>query len=347
MMKPSLGFLIVFSCLSMVWTGSAFAQSETRVLTIPTPTKSNAVKKPSSDLVKDGAVLDVGEAAKMAENGFDLSTLNPIENKMWQNQTYAVSDSVQRGYPQASKGVQFLSFEAATKFTSMMRVQSNEDKTQFFRLALSRYSQPMMMRAALLRKLGYFIPSPKNYSNLKITFESEEIKKIFLDQAQQDMGVDFESRKWVTADNKVDHSIVLASATLESVSSEFFDLNWGLAPNPDDPAQVALVQRFSRNRAYRALVFPYSIADVPESVNRYSIKFASVSTGYIAVSYFMAHSFQACGYDDAQWILRRVQKLTLKDIKRSSLKGIIQRKLLNWSWRKWSTVQIQLCRSLD
>lgn len=312
MRSRAYAFLVIFSCLSIISTNLAWAQSETRVLSIPTPNKQNSVKKPATDLVKDGTVLEVGEAAKMAENGFDLSTLNPVENKMWQNQSYPATD-LQSGFPQGAKGVKFLSFEAATKFTSMMRVQSNDGSNAYFRLSLSRYSQPMMMRAALLRKLGYFIPSPKIYNNLKVTFDDEATKKIFLDQAQQDMGVDFESRKWIVSDNKTEHSIVLSSATLESVSSEFFDINWGLAPNPDDPGQVAIVQRFSRNRAYRALIFPFSIADVPESVNRYSIKFASVSTGYVAISYFMAHSFQACGYDDAQWILRRIQKLTLKD----------------------------------
>lgn len=304
----------VFIFVSLSGLTNTWAQSTTsRTATIPIPNKVNSIKKPASDLVKDGAILDVGEAAKMAENGFDLSNLDPVENKLWQNQSYPASDALSRGYPQAGMGVQFLSFEASTKFTSMMRVQSLQDPSKYFRLAISRYSQSMMMRAALLRKLGYFIPSPKYYTNLKITFVSEDEKKAFIDQAEMDAG-DFESRKWITANNTSDHSLILASATLEEMSSEYFDANWGLAPNPDDPNQVSTVQRFSRNRSFRALIFPYSLVDVPESVNRYSTKFASVSTGFISISYFMAQSFQACAYDDAQWMLKRVQKLSLKDM---------------------------------
>ncbi len=313
------------SISSTVVVGPAFGQTaeSTRTIAIPMPNASSnqqdgqsngkSVKKPASDLLRNGETLEVGEAAKLEENGFDLSVLNPADNKMWQNKSYPVSDAINRNFPKANIGVQFLTNQAATKFTSIVRVQSLENPSKYFQLALSRYSQPMMMRAALLRKLGYFVPSPQYYNNLKLKFQSEEEKKSFLDQAQQDMGVDFESRKWITSSDEKDHSVVLSSATLEEASSDYFDLNWGLAPNPDDPNQVPLVQRFSRNRAYRALIFPYALVDVPESVNRFSTRMSAVNSGYITLSYFMAQSFQSSTFSDAKWILNRLQKLTLQD----------------------------------
>lgn len=308
-------FALILALVSISGLPNAWAQNTTtRTATIPLPNKNNSVKKPASDLVKDGQILDVGEAAKMSEKNVDLSLLDPVENKLWQNQSYPATDAESRGYPAADAGVNFVSLEASTKFSSMMRVQSSENPHKFFRLGISRFSQSMMMRAALLRKLGYFIPSPKYYSNLKVRFASEEDKKAFIDQAEMDVG-DFTSRKWVTKDDKVEHWIILSSATLEEMDADYFDINWGLAPNPDDPNQVATVQRFSRNRAFRALLFPYSLVDVPESVNRFSVRFASVTTGFISVSYFMAHSFQAVDWHDSQWILKRIQRLTVQDLK--------------------------------
>jgi len=325
MKRSGLSFVLPMLVMAVFFSGlsKASAQSEgnTRTLNIAIPSASSqAIKKPASDLVKDGQVLDVGEAARLAEDGMDLSNLNPVENKLWQNQVYSATDSADGKYPDAQTGVQFLSFEASTKFSSMARVQSLEDPNQFYRLAISRFSQPMMMRAALLRKLGYFLPSPQYYKNLKVRFESEEAKKAFIEQSEMDAG-DFTSRGWILADRVQDHSLVLASSTLEQVSFDYFDANWGLAPNPDIPEQVASVQRFSRYRAFRALIFPYALVDVPESVNRYSVRFATVTTGFLSIPYFMAQSFQACGYDDALWILKRIQKLTTQDLREIVLEG--------------------------
>ncbi|MBV2169527.1 MAG: hypothetical protein KUL82_12550, partial [Bdellovibrio sp.] len=98
-----------------------------------------AIKKPSSDLVNSsGAPLDVGQAAALAAQGTDLSALNPLENKMWQNRIYSAVEDVPGSYPAAMGGVQFLSEEAALPFTYMSRVQSLENPNLFYRLSLSR-----------------------------------------------------------------------------------------------------------------------------------------------------------------------------------------------------------------
>ncbi len=99
----------------------------------------------------------------MANQGTDLSALNPAENKMWQNRIYPAVESVAGIYPEAARGVQFLSEEAALPFTHMSRVQSPENPGLFYRFGnLSRYSHTTLMRMTfLLRKLGNYVPSPK------------------------------------------------------------------------------------------------------------------------------------------------------------------------------------------
>jgi hypothetical protein len=270
------------------------------------------IQKPAADLVKDGQVLEVGEATSLAESGFDLSNLNPVENKLWQNQSYPLGDADQQSYPPADRGVRFVSFEAKNYGTAMARVESLETPGTYFRIGISRFSQPVMMRAALLRKLGYFLPSPRYYSNLKLQFSTEEQKKDFLEEAQKYAG-DFDSRKWIISDNPETHSVVLASSTLEVVSNDFFDIHWGFAPNPDDPRQKPLVQLLSKNRAYRALLLPYALVDVPESVNRYSARMILVQSGYAVIQQSSAKSFEACTYQDFRWLLKRMSKLTPKD----------------------------------
>ncbi|WII73782.1 hypothetical protein QJS83_07820 [Bdellovibrio sp. 22V] len=301
----SLRIVIVCAiCLMMLSIASAESVS--------LPLKS--VKKPSADLVSSsGVALDVGQAAALAAQGTDLSKLNPLENKMWQDRIYPAVEEAPGSYPRAQTGVKFLSEEAAPYFTYMSRVQSLENPNLFYRLSLSRYTHTTLMRAALLRKLGYYIPSPKYYRNLRLFFNSEDEKKEFLSKAQEAMTSDFESRGWVIEDNKQNHSIVFSDAVLEPAVNEYFDIHWGYAPDPNNPDHLPMVQRFSRYRAYRALIMPFALVDVPESINRYSAKLGSVLSGHVVITHPSAESFSACTYEDARWLTRRLAQLRYSD----------------------------------
>lgn len=304
----------ILAGLFLAFVSNAWAQG---VTSVPLPNAANSVKKPAHDLVLDGKVLDFNQAAQLSER-MDLSDLNPRESKFWQDKTFSASDADTRGYPKASIGVfspkseSFITGRA--KFTSLHLVQSKENPKAYYRMAVSFASQSMMMRAALLRKLGYYVNSPKYYKNLKVTFKNEAEKEQFIAQLADDLGgIDLTARTWIVDNDKKDHSLVLQSATLEDTSNDTSELYWGTAPDPSNPANIPAVQRFSRLRAYRAAIIPFALVDVPESVNRFSTRFAEVSTGYVNIPYYLGQSFQATTYDDLRWILKRLQKLSLKD----------------------------------
>ncbi|MGZ3768950.1 MAG: hypothetical protein ACXVCP_05620 [Bdellovibrio sp.] len=300
--------IILVCALSLILLSIANAES------VSLPLKS--VKKPSFDLINSsGTPLDAGEAAALAAKGVDLSVLNPAENKMWQNRIYPGVEDIPGSYPNGPRGVQFLSEEAALPFTYMSRVQSVENPSLFYRLTLSRFSHSALMRAALLRKLGYYVPSPKYYRNLRLFFSSETEKEAFLKNAQESMISDFQSRGWVVDNNKQDHSVVFADAVLEPAQAEYFDIQWGYAPDPNNPDQLPAVQRYSRYRAYRALILPYALVDIPESINRFSPKFGSVLSGNVVITHPYAESFSACTYEDARWLVRRLTALSVQDFK--------------------------------
>jgi len=268
------------------------------------------VKKPASDLVSShGVTLDVGQAASMAQAGQDLSSLNPQENKMWQNKKYPLTDASQ---PRET-AVYYQSSEAQLPFTFMARVQSASKPELFYRLSLSRMTHTTLMRSALLKKLGYYVPTPQYSKNLRVYFKSEKEKEDFLRLAQETMISDFESRGWVTENDSKNHSLVFSDAVLEPATADYFDIQWGYAPDPNDPGQVSVVQRFSRYRAYRALIIPFSLVDLPESVNRFSPKFASILSSHIVITHPAAESFSACTYEDARWLLRRLNQFSEQD----------------------------------
>lgn len=272
----------------------------------------NVVKKPANDLIDlSGRAIESGAASALAQRGEDLSLLNPVDNKLWQNRKYSAEDN-KATFPAAAEGVQFLSTEAEIPFTYMARVSAGNG--QFYRLSLSRMSHVTLMRAALLRKLGYFVHSPKYYKDLRVFFTSEEQKELFLKTAQEAMISDFDSRGWIKENNKQNHSVVFTDALLEQATADYYDSQWGFAPSPNVPEQLATVQRFSRYRAYRALIIPFALIDIPESINRFSPKFGSVLSGHIVINHPYAESFSAATYEDIRWLLLKMQSWTQAEV---------------------------------
>lgn len=311
---------VVSTILALFLTLPAGAES----VSIPLKT----LKKPAADLVDAGGnAIDVGRATALARSGQDLSLLNPVENRLWQDRKYPARNTAENRFPAPEIGVRWQSDEVKLPFTYMGRVQSRESTNVYYRFSLSRYSHTTLMRAALLRKLGYFLPSPKYYPRLRVFFKNEDEKKEFLRSVQEAMVSDFESRGWVLEDDKAGHSVVFADALLETQTSEYFDVHWGYAPDPSNPDQLPVVERFSRNRAFRALIVPYSLVDVPESVNRFSPKLGSVLSGHVVLTHPSAAAFQSVAIEDARWLVRRLAALTDQDLREVVREGFFPAEL--------------------
>lgn len=292
-----------------IFAGFSIAHADSVSLPIKT------IKKPSNDLVRNGNLIDAGQAAALAQQGEDLSLLNPVENKLWQNRNYSATDEVSNPYPKGANGVKFLADGSEKPFYYSGQVQSLENPKLFYRLSIARHTHTAMMRAALLRKLGYYVNSPKYYRNLKVTFASEEQKEEFIKTSGTAVAADFEDRKWIIENNKKEHSIVLTDAVLESASSEYFNIVWGDAPKTNTDEGLSAVRRLSAYRAWRALIVPYALIDVPESINRFSLKFGSVLSGHVVITDPFAEAFSACTYEDARWLTRRLANLNTQDFK--------------------------------
>lgn len=297
-MKKITLFGIVFALLlasQSLWAGS---------LSIP----KGVVKKPAQDLVdSNGDILDISEAARLAAQGVDLSNFDPMANKLWQPEALPLKDTHIR-LPRDGQVVDYEAAEASNTFTFLAKVRF---QGQYFRLGLSRFTHSVLLRAALLRKLGYVSPIPEFYQNLELRFHSKKQKEDFLLQAQEEMTTDFNSRHWLKSETE--NSVVLALALLEPMSNEVFDIDWGYAPSAKNSAQASLLRTLSVHRAFRALILPYVLVDIPESINRFSLQVGSQFAGQVVFAHPYAESFAACGYDDAKWLARKINAFTEQD----------------------------------
>ncbi len=275
------------------------------------------IKKPAADLIgSNGAVLDVGEASQMAERGIDLSVFDPQENRLWQKNKYEGQSAPRGHYPRAEIGIRYLSTEAMNPeiYSHASRASAMDNPKVFYRLTLSRRTHNTLMRAVLLRKLGYYIYNPKYYHQLRVFFRSENEKEEFINEVNREsVIVDMKDRKWIIEDDTKNHSLLLTDVILEIQDPEYYDIANGTAPDPF--YKRAQLQRLSRYRAFRALLLPYMLMDIPESINRYSPKFGSVLAGHLVFTYPYAQSFGATAYEDMRWLMRRLLKLSEQDYK--------------------------------
>jgi|GEM_PF-1124627 len=274
----------------------------------------NTALTPAKDLLDEkGQEFDYPTVIRKSERGDDLSLYNPAPRRIWQNAKYSAADVT--GLPADGAVVQIVESEGrfpetGTEVARVRLVGSDKE----FRFILSRYTHTNLFRAALMRKLGYYVPSPKLYQNLTIQFPSEDEKKKYLDQLQEDLWLDLDEKKWISKDDKINHSITLISATLEPLTADYFPFYMGINFDPRVDSGKGYIELFKDSRSFRAMIFPVALTEVPESINRYSADFALRLAGSVVVNHSTASAYKSTNADDAKWILRRLVTLTESDL---------------------------------
>lgn len=271
-----------------------------------------------SGRITKGTQIDTGVAAQWKLNKVDISkALIPRNDKFWQDKKYSASEASTLNYPPEGGTVQYEysvdhNAHVYTKFVRA-RVRSVTDSNQYYRVGFAINAFAVMARAALLRKLGYYIVSPKYYTNLTLKFSSEDSKKEFLDFAKEEEGfVYIETRDWIVKDDTENHTLTLSSAILEIEDNDQPDWYWGQAPMKGIRDDV--LAQFAKSRGFRGALLPFALVDIPESFNRFSPSSCDVRSGVVNMYHPFADSFDNSTFDDLRWATRRLMTLTESDI---------------------------------
>jgi hypothetical protein len=358
----SLRIVIVFAVALMVLSiaTAQTSSSDGSFLDIRTGSVSipmSSLKRPAADLQDaNGKAIDTMDAVRRAESGQDLSIYNPIQNKIWQNNRYSAQERPDTDYPDGERGVKMLSVEAdGLPYTSFYRVQAMANPNQYWRLSVSLLTQSTTMRSVMLRKLGFDVVSSHAYSRLRVTFNTVEEKETFLSDLK-DKDVNLISRGGLLENNPNSPSLVLADAVLETQRNESFDWHWGFiqnvnSPDPSIRAQaLGWVEYMSKFRAYRALIVPFTLVFVPESINRYSAKNVSMMNDYAVFYHPLAGGFAATTKEDVRWVLNRMSTWTERDFREvvaathypNSVKELVYRKLVLRTRQTFEIFQMQV-----
>jgi hypothetical protein len=317
LLLASLAFLLAHlgeSAEAQCLGGSGENLSGLKTLSVPI----RSIKKPAEDLMdRNGRLVDVGMAAQMARQGIDISeVLVPKDDRFWQNRKYSARGEDTPAFPEAGATLEFAGnieylnhlFGSAYAF----RVRSPENPSLFYRIGISRVPFSILARAALLRKLGYYVIPPKMLSEVRIQFANEEEKEIFKSETVASNNSFVLSDDYILEDDKTNHSLRIAGVLIELQDNKIPEWYRGRAP-PRCVAETALVQ-FWKSRPFRAAIIPLSLVEIPESLNRFSSQMCQIQGGFLSLFHPDADSFEGASFEDLRWVTRRILELNNQDI---------------------------------
>lgn len=251
----------------------------------------------SSDLFYSNKVLTPHEAQQLKLDGVDLSTLSPKESDLWKNTNGSLSEpslSFQNG-----ETLNYLSFVLSRggnfRFSGLK--EENGSK-KIYTVLLSKKVHNVLLRAGLLKKLGYSVPEIKHLKNIKVQFSSSFEKENFLGRLSEDTLGD--SSRWVIENGE--ETLVLQDVLVMESQQRIYNLAIGSIPS-------GVIQN---RRVLNSLLVPFTLTDIPESVNLMSWNGFSLLSNNIRFDYEANDDFYP-SIDDVRWMARRIQNLTRQD----------------------------------
>ena len=315
MKKMNLNSLILLVLFSIGF----YAHAQDGVIRIPLITFT----KPPGDLLNEKKKqLSYGDLEKRYKKYRTLSDLYPAENKYWQDKKFeAVDQDLYKEMPSQNETVLFDEYLGAVRDLGIFSIYIRPENNQNVRYGLTFGLQvhASLLKAALLRKVGYYQESPKFLKAIRLKFPNLEKMNEFVDKAFCEKGpsataldclsLDPYKRGFITQKNDQDFSLILHGSYLERLNAEVPSLFDGLTP-----ANADNLQYLAQSRAFRGLAVPFVMGDVGESINRFSPQAVSMRSGWAQMNFMNSVYFDLLtSVDDVRWALDRYAKLTQKD----------------------------------
>ncbi len=263
--------------------------------TLSLPLNKNQQGRPAEDLVYKDGQIDSDEALELYRKGKDLSKLDITPSVFWVGKK--LKPTTDTSYPKEGSLFKFHSYPRAPTeiFRASLDFETTEGKKRFS-LNLSLDNHAAIIRAGLLRLMGYDVEIPKYFNELKVSFKNEKEKDEFkLRLSEQTLTA---SKRWII--DETDSELTIKSAVLEPASIKTINAAWGT---------MTELRQASR-RSFRALFVPYILTNYVENVNLISWELGQVFDKSLVLNYPYAEEFTDVTLADFHWALRKLTSLS-------------------------------------
>ncbi len=298
--------------LFIVWSTLSFAQER------GIPTKY--MNDPAVDLTRNGKLLlpdEVHELHESTRGKFDISTLNPDDTSdLWKN--VFVKELPEDKLPinemdEVTYNSPILSPSGIFRFN----IINTSGENKFYTMMLSKTVHTSLLYKSLLRKLGYQIPDIKYLPKVVVKFKDESEKKVFLSYLEN-VAYAGSPKNWVVED--LGDKVILQDLVVMNSNNIIYNLAFGVTSD--------MIQG---RRLLSALAVPLSVVNLTESVNMLRWNAGVVSNNRVQLYLDNVEDFQST-WNDARWITRRIEKLTIEDwkdvVKSSNTPRVVQQIML-------------------
>jgi hypothetical protein len=266
-------------------------------------------KMPASDLFYQGMAIDELDAIDLIKKRVDLSLLNPVESKLWQNRKLPVSNQQDLDYPSDDVTFIYKDLKASPSeiFRAVVHAENNSQKQ--FVLVASLDNHTNILRATMLRLLGYDLDVPRYYPKLKIKFKNLEEKKKFIELVGEQTLT--KRDRWVHTDVS-DQELIIKGFTLEPAELRNVNIHLPLMSRT----------RQQDRRVFRSLLDIYVLTDFIQDVNKIDWQVGRIFNEQLLLNHSYATEFNNVTMADMAWIHRRLNSLNREEIAKAiSLAG--------------------------
>ncbi len=238
------------------------------------------------------------------KQGQDISLLNPAPSDLWSDQMLPRLNlqSYTLGLAPGSE-VQMESNTPSVVGEYRFVVSMNRGgSTQQYQVLIGKKAHNILLRKALLEKIGYQIEPVQWMSQLRVHFNGHASLLGFLTDIQNN--TEGNPERWVTSNVKDDsiNYVDLQDVLIFPANIQIYSIESGAIP-------PSIIQG---RRVMNSLLVPFSLTDVPESVNSFSWVAGRVINQSVYLSYEWAQWFNP-SFQDARWIMRRIAALSVQD----------------------------------
>ncbi len=293
-------FRLATALLLTLGAAWSVAPAQAAVVGIPL----NALGAPAVDLQDHGRPLDRDELIDRAARGEDISLLDPVPSDAWRGTPLSATDFAPWQYPAEASTLTFESTpEKSPRLIFRARVSTGQDPgARSFQLTLSPREHAALSTAALLRKLGYPVPSPRHYRELTLRFDSIEQRDRVLESVFT--RTTMVSAHWEIERPKDAPWVRLKDVLLEPAQIDFWPFHWGLMTE----------SLLGGRRALRALLVAQLLTDIPENVNLYPFSVGRILSETLVLAHPYADAYREASRDDLRWVARKIAALSRADL---------------------------------
>jgi hypothetical protein len=272
---------------------------------------SRGLKAPASDLLYKGQALDPNEAADLARRErLPLWQLDPAPGVAWKGDGLD-NNQDQLGYPAEGATVFYDSrlpsptgnFRVSVDAAEPAAAAGSPQARRAFTATFNVEAHGAIVRAVLMRKMGWDVNVPRYYKRLKIAFPSLEAREAFIGENGIGDQTLTSNARWIIDQPKDRAELTLKGAVLEPGRLLTTNAHWG--------TMSAANQRTLR--VFRAMIVPFVLADFVQKINTLGWDAGRVFDQKIVLNHPSASEFRDVTIDDARWAVARLARLDRAD----------------------------------